>query len=268
MSGEISSISRLGSTTSLGLRELKCTRQKLDRDAQTLSNRIRLLTFEEARTLKRIEETVRKTQEIEEAQRRTQERIDAREAYYTNKTKRLTAARHNINRLRTDRCKELKVQRDLILRSKHQDFEEGRKYREFSLKARRDHQLAKTQENRKKSNLVKWEEQRAANTIQHFQEMRHKAAKDNYVRKIEEEANKKNMTERNIMEMEMVELELISRLQNTQHLHQEAFQKLEHAISKMRRSQSQPDLSSRAGFENEGQQEAKGYGKLKTLPLL
>mmetsp|Transcript_24219 Transcript_24219/g.43057 ORF Transcript_24219/g.43057 Transcript_24219/m.43057 type:complete len:256 (+) Transcript_24219:133-900(+) len=242
MSGELSSISRIGSSSSLGLREIKCARQKLDRDAQTLSNRIRLLTFEEMRTLKRIEETVRKTQEIEDAQRRAQERLEARESYHNLKSKRLTLARDHINKLRTDRSKELKYQRNLILNSKHQDYEEGRRLREHSLKARKEHQLTKTQENRRKSDLVKWDQQKAAETLQSFQDRRLKQAKDNYLHKVDEESHKKEHTERRIVEMEKVELELISRLQNTQHLHQEAFQKLEQAITKLRRSQSQPDF--------------------------
>jgi hypothetical protein len=227
---------------SLSLRELKCARQKLDKDAQTLSNRIRLLSVEEMRTLKKIEETVRTTQEIQEAQRKAQERLDARSNLTNMRTRQLKAARDNINRLRTERSRGRQLQRDLILHSKQQDFTEGRKFRLLSLQTKREFKATKTQENRMKSSLIKWEEQRAAESYQLFQEQRLKQSKDNYLKKIEDESLKKETTERRIVEMEKVELELISRLQNTQNLHQEAFQRLEQAISTIRRSQSQPEL--------------------------
>jgi membrane-associated HD superfamily phosphohydrolase len=194
------------------------------------------------RTLKKIEETVRTTQEIQEAQRKAQERLDARSHLTNTRTRQLRAARDNINKLRTERSKGRQLQRDLILHSKQQDFSEGRKFRLLSLKTRHEFQTTKTQENRMKSSLIKWEEQRAAESYQLFQEQRLKQSKDNYLKKIEDEGLKKETTERRIVEMEKVELELISRLQNTQNLHQEAFQRLEQAISTIRRSQSQPEL--------------------------
>jgi hypothetical protein len=238
MHPELSNVSTANTST---LAEAKRIRQQIQRDAQLLENRLKLLHKEEERVLKRIEDTQKHTQKVNEAYDRHAHKLKAQADLRQVQSQRMQAAKANITRLKTERSKDKQQRYNAMMKSKLQAVQEVRDMKadggEF--KSYCTEQL--TLDNLRRTSSVKHELAQASERVSAFQQRRIKEARENYTDKIEEEDRQKQATEQRLLSMEALEMELIARLQNTQMVQQRAYTELEKALNRSRQTSTRSE---------------------------
>jgi hypothetical protein len=86
-------------------------------------------------------------------------------------------------------------------------------------------------ENQKKSRSIKEQLRLAERKRQEYEKAKHDAAKKEFEDRIKREMRLKRQKEKEVMQMEMIEMELIKKLQNTQNIQKSAYQELENALA-------------------------------------
>ena len=87
------------------------------------------------------------------------------------------------------------------------------------------------QENKMKNQIINQQKRIAQMKIEDDKRRRIHSVKREVDRKVDEEARIRQMKEQEVMQMEMLEMELIKKLQNTQAIQKEAYSELEKALS-------------------------------------
>ncbi|TMW63479.1 hypothetical protein Poli38472_002420 [Pythium oligandrum] len=213
--------------------EAKQKRQEASKDALLLRNRIALLKAEEEKAWKKIEQTRKRAAELtklredndrSQAGLRELAQVAERELQASIQAKRELV--QSIDSLQ--KKKEVADQITEARRHEAQQLkEEKQKWREITEKKKREELLEAI---RKKEEIVLQKEMLKTKKMLQKQEIE-KITKERAQEKlrIEEENTRKHENE--VQEMERLELELIQRLRNTQHLQKQAFEELEAALS-------------------------------------
>ncbi len=215
------------STGSSSLVEAKRARQQIEQDAQLLANRIKLLQVEEVKTRRRIEETKRKTdlmlraQERKEAEQREKERIQSERQRNTE------AARKRFYSLKAQHHAEKLKQRELVWMSKKEQYTEGRAERDEAVQMKQALESNLERENQEKYRHVRGTLKVGSERLSRRKADITRESRLQYQQRIATEEKKKTAIEREVMSMEMLELELINKLKHTQLVEQEAMKHLE-----------------------------------------
>ena len=85
-----------------------------------------------------------------------------------------------------------------------------------------------------KNRIMKEQERMQRAKVDEFRKAKIEAARDDIARKIAEEEEVIKQKEQEVIQMEMLEMELIKKLQNTQAIQKQAYTELEHAINEQR----------------------------------
>mmetsp|Transcript_9877 Transcript_9877/g.19584 ORF Transcript_9877/g.19584 Transcript_9877/m.19584 type:complete len:249 (-) Transcript_9877:3964-4710(-) len=234
-------LSDVSTANSSSLAEAKRIRQQIQRDAQLLENRIKLLTKEEERVWKRIEDTRKHTQKVNEAYERHAEKIKAQLDFRQMQAQRIMEAKDNINRMKVERSKDRQQRYHSVMQSKHQAAQEVREMKSNGYKYKSISLESQFHENMRRTSTIKQDLAQATGRVSAFHQQRLKEARDSYTRKIEEEEKQKQETHDRILTMEALETELIARLQNTQHLQQKAYSELEKALNRNRQTSARTE---------------------------
>jgi hypothetical protein len=232
-------LSDVSTANTSSLAEAKRIRQQIQRDAQLLENRLKLLHKEEERVLKRIEDTQKHTQKVNEAYDRHAQKLKAQADLRLVQSQRMQAAKDNITRLKSERSKDKQQRYNAMMKSKLQTVQEVRDMKANGGKFKSYYTEQLTNDNLRRTSTVRQELAQASERVSAFQEQRIKEARDNYTNKIEEEERQKQQTEQRLLNMEVLEMELIARLQNTQMVQQRAYSELEKALNRSRQTKSE-----------------------------
>eukprot|EP00347_Sterkiella_histriomuscorum_P018759 403344286 len=216
--------------SNLNLFNAQKTRQKMEKDAQLLANRIALLKQEEMRTWRKIEETKKRTTDILVLKQKNFERLSQHNQQNINEENSLKGNQqltYEVAKKRQEDRKKLET--DIYMMKREQAI----KIKKLTKKneKKRDKFLSRVQsENQLRGQIIKQSEQyarlkREAQERKHMNEI--KEFYDTRVHKEEKVITKK---ERELLQMEMLEMELIKNLQGTQNLQKTAYGDLEKAL--------------------------------------
>jgi hypothetical protein len=209
------------------LSDVKKERKQYEQDAALLSNRIKLLQLEEARTWKYIQETQRKQAALKEARKQAEEftkiKEDCSKAYEKElelKQKRIKEIKFKIERGKQQHMNELQ-------QAKKQTYFEQRFVRDKSMQQKYQIATENVIENKQRSKSVKIDHIKQSIRVKKLKEAKRVQAKEDYLKRINRENAVKSELEAKVTQMELLESELIKRLQNTQNYQQKVVTELE-----------------------------------------
>jgi hypothetical protein len=213
------------------LKDAKRDRQQVEKDAELLANRIALLKQEEMRTWKKIDETRKRAKDVLDMKKKNEERIKKKMFDERNKNKNMKKNQLRVRMLREMRNKEKNKIREAIYMSKKSDAkmtknEEKRNMRIKSEMMRRNWMIKRDQSKQVKDQLQAAERKKKDNELKKIEE-----AKREFDQRITQEIRKTKQKEKEVMQMEMIEMELIKKLQNTQNIQKNAYKELENALA-------------------------------------
>lgn len=238
--------SDVSTANSSSLAEAKRIRQQIQRDAQLLENRIKLLTKEEEKVWKRIEDTHNHTKKVNDAYERHAQKMKAQAEFRLMQAQRMQEAKESINRLKSERSKDRQQRFNSVMQSKLQAAHEVREMKANGKQYKSYYRDQLSSENMRRTSTIKQDLATGYNRMNAFHEQRLKEAREQYSRKIEDEDKQKEETQARILSMEALESELISRLQNTQQLQQKAYSELEKALNRNRQMSPKSEIRRRS----------------------
>lgn len=211
----------------LSLAQAKKARQESEEQAKLLANRIALLRQEEAKANRKIEETRRKAREIleartrnQEAQRRKEEERKAREHEEELKAE--------SNRLAKEEARQSKeAVRTQLLQKIKDSVQTIKREKEAHQEAISERKLCEIEANTTRAQQMKDFSKDAKHRLAAFLDEKRQLARQQQLRRIEEELKIRREKEEEVARMEREEVELISRLQNTQLMQKTALEELE-----------------------------------------
>ena len=219
---------------SSSLLEVQRTRKQIDQDAQLLANRIKLLRMEEARTWKKIEETRKKAKDILAAKRREEERLHRKEQVLLEKERVNTALKDRYVRMRDERRSVQGVAQQTLINHKQRAASVMKKESESQREKKKQILNYLQEQNQQKARQIQMERQRAAKKVEQHRSRKHAAVREVYNRKLSQEDYLAHRREKEVMEMERIEMELIEKLKTTQMIQQQAYDSLESAMNQER----------------------------------
>lgn len=213
------------------LKDAKKERHQVEKDAELLANRIALLKQEEMRTWKKIEETRKRARDVLEMKRKNEERIKKKMRDIKDRTKRIRHNQKKVRSLREQRHQEKDKIKQAVLMNKREEvkitkLEEKRNMRIKSEMMRRNWEAKK-----EKSKAIKEQLRIAELKKREYERQKLEQAKREFEERIEREIRLTKHKEKEVMQMEMIEMELIKKLQNTQNIQKSAYQELENALA-------------------------------------
>lgn len=212
------------------LTEAKKQRKKLEKDAMTLSNRIKLLESEELKAWKKIEEIKKKQKEIHESRKKIEETAKQKlEIYQKNLQKREENNQKIINfkgKLESSKTKKLEI----ILEHKKKSHAEIREIREKSIREKYQVYNQTLDFNKKRSQSVKLSHRKQARRVKELERLREENNKAEYLKRVMKEQEIKKNYELKVAEMEEKEAQLIKKLQDTQMIQAKFINELEETI--------------------------------------
>ncbi|KAF0687585.1 Aste57867_20704 [Aphanomyces stellatus] len=218
-----------GSVPKSKLLEAKQRRKDMSSDATLLQNRIALLKAEEARAWKKIEQTKKRAMELVKLRQEKENYARERNALMTQAERELHVTQQAKREVvLASEKKEIDAQILEYKRSEAQQLKEDKqKWRQFTENKKR---LELEEAVRRREDVLKQENQlkRTRQVKQMEVERANRERAESIIRREEQATHDKEME---VQEMERLEMELIQRLRNTQHLQKQAYEELENALS-------------------------------------
>eukprot|EP01017_Pseudomicrothorax_dubius_P002889 TRINITY_DN10262_c0_g1_i1.p1 TRINITY_DN10262_c0_g1~~TRINITY_DN10262_c0_g1_i1.p1 ORF type:complete len:299 (+),score=82.99 TRINITY_DN10262_c0_g1_i1:45-941(+) len=223
--------SHSNSSTHKTLVELQSDRKRNQNDAQILANRISLLRLEEEKTRKKIEQTKKKALEIVLLRQDVVEQRKQREEVRL----RLQEEREEIA-AKARECKErdrkkIQEMRELLLRQKRHEMLEIKKQTHDIQEVVQSHRQQQQEKNKMKREAVRQSEEQVLALRKELKDKRLQEGKSNYEERQKDEEGKNGTLVKKIEQLEKEEKELLSKLTNTQSVHQMAYNELRLALS-------------------------------------
>ena len=221
---------------SASLARLIRSRKQIDSDAQLLSNRIKLLRLEEQKTLKKIQDTRRKTKTVLQAQRRERAQVHLFDQLSAQRQRMLSQKHERIAQLREGQRLQHQQSLESLVKKKRRQALAVKTQILSDLQKKSDLQIRLQEVNWARVKGMQQDRQEAklrANSQRGWK--RALVAEVRYERFAEED-RKAKAREQAVMDMELVEMELIERLKTTQRMQQEADEQLETVLSQRPRS--------------------------------
>lgn len=190
-------------------------RKRVDDEAKLLANRIALLKQEEQRSWRAIQETRKRTEEIMKAKLRNYESLQAKEEA---RLKREEDERRRAENLKIQKESSIhrraltQENRRRIVQNDAHNIKEAKKQWRESIVMKDHHYRQASLLTRQRLRIDSEDKRRKA---QMLLEHKRAQAKSLLTQRIEEETRIREMKERELAEMEQLELQIIQRLQNT-----------------------------------------------------
>ncbi len=201
------------------LSDAKKDRKRYEQDAELLSNRIRLLQIEEQKTWKQIERAQKQKEELDRARKMKEYKFKFKQEIMKNYQKNL-----ELNQLKVKEIKE-KIEKGRL--ETHNSIQQSRKQAYVEVKSIRDQSLEKKYkmyeenrlENKKRSASVKVDHIKQSIRAKRLQQVKSAQAKDDYMKRIQEEIKMKQELQDKIGKMEnLMVLKLSMRMPQKQPL--------------------------------------------------
>ena len=208
------------------------TRKQVETDVQLLKNRIRLLQTEESKTNRRIEETRKRTKELVKLQKDHAEKNKTEMFIREKRASEQEGLRAKILRTREERKRSRSIAIENLNMSKREEARQVKlKSVENTEKANKYLQNLHNY-NIYKINLVKDSITSGNQRIEKLKVKRCAEVRTDSLRRAEREEQILAQKEKEVRDMEQLEMELIKRLQNTQQIQKETYGDLEKALTK------------------------------------
>lgn len=202
------------------LSDIKKDRKEYEQESILIQNRIKFLQLEEQKTWSQIKRTQKMKVILEEARKLKQEQ----KRKFTQAMCIFEKQRHDnherILKLKENMQNNQLISRENLKRSKIQAYMEIRQLKGDYLERKLKNDQSIERENKKRSSSVKVEKIKMSIRKQQFHNMKINQFKDEYLKKLREELERKEKLQHQISDLETQETELIRKLQNTQSIHQ------------------------------------------------
>lgn len=196
-----------------------------------LANRIALLKQEEMKTWKKIEETKKRTNEISNLKKRNEEKVQKKivDLQFNIETQKMSSQNNYI--LQKQRQDEKKKIQEAIYLSKREEAKQTKAVKAQLEQRRQAIEMRTEQDNKMKNQIIMQQKRFAQLKIEEDKKRRISSVQRDIERKFDDEGRVKQLKEQEVMQMELLEMELIKKLQNTQAIQKEAYAELEKALS-------------------------------------
>ena len=212
------------------LSEIKRERKHLEQDAQMLANRIKLLQLEDEKTWRKIQETKKKAKQLALVRQEQDNKLAIFHEIKQERERAISEKRNNYRAMKEFQRKERDDLKSAIFRSKYEDAILVKHQRESNIRNKQTAIDIISEENRMRNNSVKREKLIGKRKIMEFQQQKNFIGREMYLKKIEENERIKNEKIKQLSEMEMLEMQLIKRLENTKSIHDHANRELQSVI--------------------------------------
>lgn len=217
------------------LAQLKKARKQIESDAQILANRIALLKQEEMKAWKKIEETKKKTKEVLSIKLANDEKKFTKQMTFATINNKVKNSQVESAELRRQKKIERQALLDSIYDQKHQDVLMMRQQREMNDARKTAFKSRLVEHNRTKSQAVKEHKVVKAVKLQELKETKMNMFRNERVKVLMAEENRKRQKEMEVLNMERLEMELIQKLQKTQMIQRLATEDLANIIAEPRK---------------------------------
>lgn len=212
------------------LLDAKNVRKKVEDDVQLLANRIALLEIEEKKANKKIEETRKKAQEIMGLKSRNKEAQLKKQEIRQKEQEELMRKSQNLKEFKEASKQNAENNKNLMLSKIKNDVDTMKKIKK---ETKEQVGLIKDEESLKNTQVVTEVKNREKELELKKQKAREEKAaqiRREYEEKFQRELSMINDKKNELERLEKKEMELISKLQNTQNLQKQAFEELERAL--------------------------------------
>jgi len=213
------------------LAEAKKARNQIEKDAQLLANRIALLKQEEMKTWKKIEETRKRAKDVMVLKHKNEERVQRQMEIMKANEDVVKQNQNNVYQLRKEREREKKKIQESIFLSKKDEALQLKMVKANNESKKRDYIDKISQENAIKNQIIREQLRQGSHKITYQKKQKLEEFKKHYSKRLDEEDRHKQDKEAEVMQMEMIEMELIKKLKNTQAIQKSAYSELEQALS-------------------------------------
>ena len=201
-------------------------RKLIERDHQTLANRIKLLQQEELKSWKKIEETRKRAQEVYSIKNKLQDKYQRQVNEMIQQHRSLSEKREHINKVRNERKRGQLYIKSSLFQSKREEGIIMREIKQYYSERRAESINSIINENQQKKEKVRLDEVAGTERVHNFRQLKLEELKTDSLRRCQEANAVREAKNDQLKELENQELELIKQLQNTQILQKQVYEEL------------------------------------------
>ncbi|OMJ79074.1 hypothetical protein SteCoe_20978 [Stentor coeruleus] len=205
----------------------KKSRSLIDNETRSIENRIKMIKFEEARALKRIQETRERISEVYKARTRYLEDKHIQNISKERQQKELMKLREAIQSERQFHQEKQEYTKHEILNVKQNLGKRVRGWKEYIKRNHQQQIIDQKRHNRKMKEAVEMSSKQGAMRLKLLGEFKEQKARVNYIRKVEQENQKRTEIEMHLSNMGKEEQLLMQRVANIHELQKQAVEELE-----------------------------------------
>jgi len=214
----------------------KEARKRAELDAQLLANRIALLKQEEEKAWKKIEETRKRAGDISTLRSENEQKYIAKEHFYKNKWESIRNSQSHNAYMREQARKGKSESAQAHLDARKAYVQNAKMISREALMEKKGRVANEKAMNEQRTQYIKQQKEEAKARLEQEKQARLAQYQQDYERRVSEEEMLRARTEALVAKMEKEEMELISRLQNTQTVQRSAYEELEAALGSTTRA--------------------------------
>lgn len=199
-------------------------------DAQRLANRLAQLKKEEAKSLKRIDETRRRATQILELRRRNEAVRAEKDRLAHERAKELAGLAQELGKVRDEHVVRKRKTVEALRESKQQSKQEVMQQRKRNDAMLKEQQISDRKRAISSKETIRAKQAELRTKKEALRQQRLAEARAEFDKRVSEERKATSAKEKEIAAMAKEELSLISRLQKKQHEQREAYRQLEQAL--------------------------------------
>ncbi|CAG9312086.1 unnamed protein product [Blepharisma stoltei] len=169
----------------------------------------------------------KKSQELKNVKKEQEEFVRQKSEIKTQRERALSEQRSHYNKIREERKHNTYTLKQAILQNKREEAFNVRKQREENIRKKKDMMDFFREENQARKSAIRGSEMSATQRINQWRNQKFEDFKNDYQKRIDTEDGIRKTKEKEVMDMELLEMELIKRLQNTQLIQKQAFEELD-----------------------------------------
>ena len=183
------------------------------------------------RTWKKIEETRKRASEVFQLKKKNEEKINMKIESIKQTQQHIRENQQKVHSMRKQREQEKRKISEAILLNKREEARLGKAQTMHYEHKKNEFMARAEEENKRKSGFVKEQLRIASIKRQEFERRKIEVARRDFDKRVDGEERQRAQKEQEVMQMEMLEMELIKKLQNTQAVQKQAYQNLEEALA-------------------------------------
>jgi len=219
-----------GAQMQANLTGAKEARKRAELDAQLLANRIALLKQEEEKAHKKIEETRKRASEIMDLRKQNEQKFAAKENFYKAKWESIRSAQVQNSKAREHAKASRDQTRMGLLEMRHGNAQSTKAQSQLNLQQKKEREQTERHSNQERSAYLKARKEDAKRKLEEDRLAQLDKFREDYEARTAQEEMLRARTDALVARMEKEEMDLITRLQNTQDVQRNAYAQLEEAL--------------------------------------